>query len=81
MQPTQPGAPGPASVPQYGTNPQDVDRAFDDMRVEPSRGERLKAYAEPRVRAAREYLETHKLATAGLGFVVGFVLGRLVRRS
>src|SRR5688500_14164849 len=35
--PNQPGAPGPASVPQYGTQPADVDAAFDAMRVEPTR--------------------------------------------
>lgn len=46
-----------------------------------SRVDRVKEFVYPKVRDAREYLVTHRIVTALVGFGLGFFVGRLMRRS
>ena len=59
---------------------QDVDRAFDEMAPPPGRVARAKEFVTPRLHEARTYLEQHKVVMTAVGFGLGFVLGRLLRR-
>jgi len=68
-------------LPPKEATPSDVDRAFDDMAQPPSRTARARQALEPRLRDARAYVEQHKVAATMVGFSVGFILGRMLRRS
>lgn len=46
-----------------------------------TRGDRVKEFVTPKLRGARDYFEGHRLITTLLGFGLGFVLGRMLRRS
>jgi len=59
---------------------QDVDRAFDEMAPPPGRAARVKEYVTPKLNEARTYLEQHKVVMTAVGFGLGFVLGRMLRR-
>jgi hypothetical protein len=58
----------------------DIDRAFDEMTsgsTEPTTEPTVRRY----VSSARSWLAAHQIATAAIGLGLGFVVGRLVRRS
>jgi hypothetical protein len=46
-----------------------------------SRVERVRELVSPKIHDARDYLEAHRLINALIGFGVGFLVGRLLRRS
>jgi len=66
---------------------QSVDRAFDELEhggnghSPPSRRERIKNFVAPKLETTRDYFEEHRWLAPVLGFSLGFVLGRMLRRS
>jgi hypothetical protein len=60
----------------------DIDATFDNLANEArSAANRFKAYVQPKLVEARDYMTEHKTVTMLAGFGLGFTIGRLLRRS
>jgi hypothetical protein len=92
MQPTDPNFGKSAQIPiqrsdvvppvDEGVTIGEIDAPGQGEQAAPrSRTARMKGYLQPRIRDFRDYAQQHRVATTLAGFGLGFILGRMLRRS